>query len=130
MATVTGQIVAALVVMRKGIYRTPDIRLYPGNIKKIYYLGIPNILMQSAYTFYILGLNLILAGFSDQEDYGTRTVLQMADHLLYSAWGITDLYRADRELQLCGEGNQPVPGNHVRFRKNGNGTHVYRYTLL
>ena len=52
--------------MRKGIYRSPDIRLYPGNIKKIYYLGIPNILMQSAYTFYILGLNLILAGFSDQ----------------------------------------------------------------
>ena len=65
-ATVMGQIVAALIVMRKGIYRTPDIRLYPGNIKKIYYLGIPNILMQSAYTFYILGLNLILAGFSDQ----------------------------------------------------------------
>ena len=65
-ATVTGQIVAALIVMRKGIYRSPDIRLYPGNIKKIYYLGIPNILMQSAYTFYILGLNLILAGFSDQ----------------------------------------------------------------
>ena len=65
-ATVMGQIVAALIVMRKGIYRSPDIRLYPGNIKKIYYLGIPNILMQSAYTFYILGLNLILAGFSDQ----------------------------------------------------------------
>ena len=64
-ATVMGQIVAALIVMRKGIYRSPDIRLYPGNIKKIYYLGIPNILMQSAYTFYILGLNLILAGFSD-----------------------------------------------------------------
>lgn len=29
-------------------------------------MGIPNILMQSAYTFYIFGLNLILAGFSDQ----------------------------------------------------------------
>lgn len=26
----------------------------------------PNMLMQSAYTFYILGLNLILASFSDQ----------------------------------------------------------------
>lgn len=33
---------------------------------KIFQLGIPNILMQSAYTFYILGLNLILATFSDQ----------------------------------------------------------------
>lgn len=29
-------------------------------------MGIPNILMQSAYTFYILGLNLILSTFSDQ----------------------------------------------------------------
>lgn len=29
-------------------------------------MGTPNILMQSAYTFYIFGLNLILAGFSDQ----------------------------------------------------------------
>ena len=33
---------------------------------RIFCLGIPNILMQSAYTFYILGLNLILASFSDQ----------------------------------------------------------------
>lgn len=29
-------------------------------------MGLPNILMQSAYTFYILGLNMILATFSDQ----------------------------------------------------------------
>lgn len=29
-------------------------------------MGVPNILMQSAYTFYILGLNLILSAFSDQ----------------------------------------------------------------
>ena len=29
-------------------------------------MGVPNILMQSAYTFYILGLNLILSTFSDQ----------------------------------------------------------------
>lgn len=39
---------------------------YPEDVRRIYVLGIPNILMQSAYTFYILGLNLILAGFSDQ----------------------------------------------------------------
>ncbi|MBE6980097.1 MAG: hypothetical protein E7431_06955, partial [Ruminococcaceae bacterium] len=32
----------------------------------IFRLGLPNILMQSAYTFYIFGLNLILAGFCDQ----------------------------------------------------------------
>lgn len=29
-------------------------------------MGIPNILMQSAYTFYIFGLNMVLATFSDQ----------------------------------------------------------------
>lgn len=40
--------------------------MYLRDICFIYKLGIPNILMQSAYTFYILGLNLILATFSDQ----------------------------------------------------------------
>ena len=29
-------------------------------------MGVPNILIQSAYTFYIFGLNLILSDFSDQ----------------------------------------------------------------
>lgn len=66
MATVAGQIVAALVVMRKGFKKSPSIKKYWTSVKRIYALGIPNILMQSAYTFYILGLNLILATFSDQ----------------------------------------------------------------
>lgn len=65
-ATVAGQIAAALVVMKKGFRRSPDRRKYPACIKRIFALGTPNILMQSAYTFYILGLNLILSGFSDQ----------------------------------------------------------------
>ena len=65
-ATVTGQIVAALVVMKKGSRRSPALKVYPGHIAQIFRLGVPNILMQSAYTFYILGLNLILATFSDQ----------------------------------------------------------------
>lgn len=65
-ATVAGQIVAALVVMRRGLKRSPALRKYIGHIKTIFRLGLPNMLMQSAYTFYILGLNLILAGFSDQ----------------------------------------------------------------
>lgn len=65
-ATVAGQIVAALVVMKRGFRKTPPIRLYPYHIAGIFRLGIPNILMQSAYTFYILGLNLILATFCDQ----------------------------------------------------------------
>ena len=65
-ATVTGQIVAALIVMKKGFRKSPSARVYRKYIAQIYRLGTPNILMQSAYTFYIFGLNLILAGFSDQ----------------------------------------------------------------
>lgn len=65
-ATVSGQIMAALIVMKKGFCKSPHRQVYPHHIAKIFQLGIPNILMQSAYTFYILGLNLILATFSDQ----------------------------------------------------------------
>lgn len=65
-ATVAGQIVAALVVMKKGFRKPPKARLFPHHTAKIFRLGVPNILMQSAYTFYILGLNLILASFCDQ----------------------------------------------------------------
>ena len=65
-ATVVGQVVAALIVMHKVLYKIPNIKLFPKYLKKIYISGIPNILMQSAYTFYIFGLNLILSGFSDQ----------------------------------------------------------------
>ncbi len=65
-ATVAGQIVAATIVARKGFHKSPAKEQYPRHIAKIFQLGTPNILMQSAYTFYILGLNLILAGFCDQ----------------------------------------------------------------
>ena len=65
-ATVAGQIVAALIVAKKGIKKPPTLRTFLPRIGRILRLGTPNILMQSAYTFYILGLNLILATFSDQ----------------------------------------------------------------
>ena len=65
-ATVAGQIAAAAIVARKGFRASPARQLYPRYIARIFRLGTPNILMQSAYTFYIFGLNLILAGFSDQ----------------------------------------------------------------
>ena len=65
-ATVAGQIVAALIVMKKGFRKSPKKEVYLHHTADIFRLGIPNILMQSAYTFYILGLNLILAAFSDQ----------------------------------------------------------------
>ena len=65
-ATVTGQIAAALVVAKNGFRKSPPIAQYSYRVAGIFRLGIPNMLMQSAYTFYILGLNLILASFSDQ----------------------------------------------------------------
>ena len=65
-ATVAGQIAAALIVMRKGFKTSPNIDTYSHHISEIFRFGTPNILMQSAYTFYILGLNLILATFNDQ----------------------------------------------------------------
>lgn len=64
-ATVAGQMVAALIVMKKGFYKSPSIRKYPHYSAEIFRLGLPNILMQSAYTLYIFGLNMILATFSD-----------------------------------------------------------------
>lgn len=65
-ATVAGQTVAALIVMRRGFRRSPALRRYPADVCTVFRLGLPNILMQSAYTLYIFGLNLILATFSDQ----------------------------------------------------------------
>ena len=46
-ATVTGQIVAALVVMKKGFRKSPSREVYPRYIAQIFRLGLPNILMQS-----------------------------------------------------------------------------------
>lgn len=65
-ATVAGQMAAAVVVAGKGFRKSPPWEKYPHCVARIFRLGVPNILMQSAYTFYILGLNLILASFSDQ----------------------------------------------------------------
>ena len=65
-ATVVGQIAAALIVMYKAVVKPPHLFKFYHHTKDIFRMGFPNILMQSAYTFYIFGLNMILAGFSDQ----------------------------------------------------------------
>lgn len=65
-ATVAGQMVAAIVVGKNGFRKSPGWGVYVHHVGRIFKLGVPNILMQSAYTFYILGLNLILSTFSDQ----------------------------------------------------------------
>ena len=64
-ATVAGQFVAAGIVFKKGHRPVPPLYKFKSGVPRIYQLGIPNILMQSAYSFYILGLTLILSGFSD-----------------------------------------------------------------
>lgn len=65
-ATVIGQIISSLIVLKKGVYKPPKASIFKTYLKNVYISGFPNILMQSAYTFYILGLNLILSEFSDQ----------------------------------------------------------------
>ncbi len=51
-ATVSGQITAALIVMKKGFRKPTAILEFPRRTAKIFRLGLPNILMQSAYTFW------------------------------------------------------------------------------
>ena len=53
-ATVVGQIVATAVVGRKAIYKSPERSKYPRYIRKIFTLGAPNMLMQSAHWGFII----------------------------------------------------------------------------
>ncbi len=64
-ATVCGQIVAAVITGTRGFRMPPAFREMKNCIKWIYRLGYPSILMQMLYTVYIVALNIILAGFSD-----------------------------------------------------------------
>ena len=64
-ATVIAQAISALILIKVGLKKSPNIEIYKTYLPKVYKLGLPNILMQSAYTFYIFGLNIILSGFSD-----------------------------------------------------------------
>lgn len=64
-ATVCGQVVAAVITGRRGIRKPPALREMLPFTKQIYLLGYPSILMQMLYTVYIVALNVILAGFSD-----------------------------------------------------------------
>lgn len=57
-------------------------------------------LMQSAYTFYILGLNLILAGFSDQAVTALGLYYKWQTFFFIPLGAHADLHRAHRQLQL------------------------------
>ena len=64
-ATVIGQIGAAIITAARGFHRPPALRLFRQYIPQIYRAAFPSITMQSLYTVYIVGLNMILSGFSD-----------------------------------------------------------------
>ena len=64
LATVAGQIAAAVITGLRGCRRPPRQRM-AHYARQIYKLGYPSILMQALYTVYIVGLNMILAGFTD-----------------------------------------------------------------
>ena len=63
-ATVAGQIAAAVITGRRG-YRRPPRTQMAHYARRIYRLGYPSIFMQALCTIYIVGLNMILTGFSD-----------------------------------------------------------------
>ena len=64
-ATVMGQILAAVIVSFKGYHKIPSFHKLHNYIKPIYQAGIPNIVMNALCTIYIVALNLILVSFSD-----------------------------------------------------------------
>lgn len=64
-ATVCGQILAAVITGVKGFRSIPSMDKIWFYIKKIYFYGYSSIGMQSLYTVYIVILNMILADFSD-----------------------------------------------------------------
>jgi len=71
-ATVAGQIVAALLAIYFNVTKNPDINLSwkglrpdPFIIKSIYSVGLPSIIMQSVGSVMVFGMNKILLGFTD-----------------------------------------------------------------
>ena len=64
-ATVLGQVVSAVIVGIKGFRRPPAVHDFPHYANRIYFYGYSSIIMQALYTVYIVGLNVILAKFSD-----------------------------------------------------------------
>ena len=64
-ATVAGQVLAAVIVS-SGFRKFPRLMELGFYAKRIYLLGYPSILMQMLFTIYIMALNVILAGFSDE----------------------------------------------------------------
>lgn len=65
-ATVAGQFVAAVITGVTGFRKLPSPAAITRFAKQIYAMGYPSIFMQLLFTVYIVVLNVILAGFSDE----------------------------------------------------------------
>lgn len=65
LATVCGQIAAAVLTGIRGFRRPPAFAKMVHYAKRIYFYGYSSIMMQFLCTVYIVALNIILAGFSD-----------------------------------------------------------------
>ncbi len=65
-ATITAQILAAIITGIRGFRKTPKLKEVLRLGKQIFHYAYPSILMQSLYTVYISALNIILAGFCDE----------------------------------------------------------------
>ncbi len=65
-ATVGGQILAAIITGVKGLRKPPKPSEITEYIGKIFKLGYPSIIMQLMYTVYIVALNIILVRFCDE----------------------------------------------------------------
>lgn len=64
-ATVAGQLCAALIVSFGAIYKLPQFKKLLHYAGRIYFFGYSSIFMQLLFTVYILALNIILKSFSD-----------------------------------------------------------------
>lgn len=123
-ATVIGQIVAALVVMRKAFVRSPEKSCYLPHIKKD--LSAWDTEHSHAVCVHVLYFR---AEYDSRRIFGsggdgTWAVLQMAELFLYSTRSIADLHRTSHQLQLCGKRSGEMQSCAERIPDRGNGSDV------
>ena len=88
-ATVTGQILAAIIVGYKVFQKIPKLTFSKKYIKPICKAGLPNILMNALCTIYIVALNLILVQFSNAAVTVLGLYYKLQSFCLIPAMGLT-----------------------------------------
>ena len=118
-ATVVGQIVAALIVMKKGFRKSPPLSVYLRDICFIYKLGIPNILMQSAYTCLLYPSKLKenkSLGWQFVSEEKAKEGVQAGDY--YAAIVIPENFSSSLVSILSGDLKRPKLDYYVNEKKN------------